>query len=92
MKHCEQCGRQTDYLFRGTLTTKATSYGIDPNSKARKPRVIALGLVDVHRPAEVCQRCRPPSNLEKKEILEEGKYKGQSLELRRPRRERTTNQ
>ena len=30
----------------------------------------------------VCMRCRPPSNLEIQEMLEEGKYKGQVIEAR----------
>jgi hypothetical protein len=70
---CESCGRKTEYLFDGFVVQKATRY----NPKTKKP----IGLVDVHRDAKVCQRCRPPSNLEIQEILEEGKYKGHTLEL-----------
>ncbi len=67
MPFCEQCGRQTDYLFRGVVITQATRYGCAPGSRELKP----IGLVDVHRDGMVCLPCRPPSNLEIKEILGE---------------------
>src|SRR4051812_15889089 len=72
---CEQCGRQTDYLFAGYVVAKATRY------KRHAGTILDARLVDVRRDAMVCQRCRPPSNLEKKEILA-GDYKGKTLELR----------
>ena len=59
--HCENCGRETEYLFDGIVISKATRF--DLNTK--KP----IGVVDVHREGQVCQRCRPPSNLEIEEIL-----------------------
>jgi hypothetical protein len=71
---CEQCGRETEYLFDGFVVNKATRY--DPRTKK------AIGTVDVHRDAKVCQRCRPPSNLEIVEILEEGRYKDTTIETR----------
>lgn len=72
---CEQCYRKTDYLFQGTVVSKATRY-------SRGPKPKPLGIVDVMRDGQVCQRCRPPSNLEIQELLEEGTYKGQTLEVR----------
>jgi hypothetical protein len=73
--HCEQCGRETEYLFPGQVVNKATRY-------SRGPRPKPIGLVDVYRDAMVCQRCRPPSNLEILEMLAEGTYKGQTIETR----------
>lgn len=72
---CEQCERKTDYVFKGTIVSKATRY-------SRGPKPKPLGLIDVHREAMVCQRCRPPSNLEIQELLEGGTYKGRTLEVR----------
>lgn len=60
---CEQCGRKTDYLFKGEVVTKATRYSHGPRPKP-------IGVVDVHRDAMVCLPCRPLSNLEIAELLE----------------------
>lgn len=67
---CEACGRKTEYLFDGMIYTKATRY--HPITKKR------IGLIDVERSAKVCQRCRPPSNLEIAEMLKEGKRNARS--------------
>lgn len=83
LKHPEAAKTASAIEVRA-LIDQATRY-------SRGPRPKPIGLVDVYRDAMVCQRCRPPSNLEKKEILEEGKYKGQSLELRSAHHERTTD-
>ena len=76
---CYECDRETEYLFPATrMVTLLT--GWRRGAYPYKPRIpvyhqfMKIGLV--------CQRCRPPSNLEIQEILEEGKYKGQNLELR----------
>jgi ribosomal protein L33 len=76
---CHQCNRHTEYLFAATrLITLLT--GWRKGGYPYTPRIpIYHQFLKI---VLVCQRCRPPSNLEKKEILEEGKYKGQSLELR----------
>lgn len=66
--HCEQCGRQTEYLFPGIVTGKATRY-----VKTRTGRVMKRGTVDVERDGMVCLVCRPPSNLEILEMMENGK-------------------
>lgn len=68
MAHCEQCGRETDYLFKGTVTTQATQYGF-PQGQRGRPKVKPVGLIDVQREGDVCAPCRPPSNLEIEEIL-----------------------
>lgn len=78
--HCEQCGRETEFLFDGVLTEKRTRYEFPNGDRSKKPK--AVGFIDVHRDAKVCQRCRPPSNLEIQELLDEGRYKGHTLELR----------
>lgn len=67
MSQCEQCHRLTDYLFAGIVVTQATRY-VKANGK--RPKVKAIGLVDVHREGLVCFRCRPPSNVEIEEMLE----------------------
>lgn len=66
--HCEQCGWETEYLFAGVVTAKATRYsrGVGGRSRSR-----AIGVVDVQRDGMVCMRCRPPSDLEIKEMLSE---------------------
>jgi hypothetical protein len=63
--HCENCGRQTEYLFPGVVTGKATRY-----VKTRTGRVKAKGTVDVERDGMVCLPCRPLSNLEIQELVE----------------------
>jgi hypothetical protein len=63
--HCEQCGRETEYLFPAPVTKPCHAH---PGGHTRD------GLV--------CHACRPPSNLEIQEMLEQGKYKGQVIETR----------
>jgi hypothetical protein len=70
--HCEQCARETEFLFDGFVTSKATQYGF--KGKSKRPQTI--GMVDVERPGKVCQRCRPLSNLE---IIEEAATLRQQL-------------
>lgn len=69
---CDQCGLETDYLFAGPVIREIEFYRAGRSNGIR--RVTRQGLV--------CQRCRPPSNLEKIEVLEAGYYKGHHLELR----------
>lgn len=66
---CENpdCNRETDYLFKGAVTSKATRY------EKRGAHIKRLGVVKQTREAMVCFRCRPASNLEKREILDAAK-------------------
>lgn len=65
---CETCGRQTDWLFDGPMVP---ARALNPNHHdscmcSGCMKALRAGL----RPSHVCQRCRPPSNLD---ILESPK-------------------
>ena len=76
---CAECERLTEFLFPATRMVTIIC-GYRKGAYPYKPRIpvyrqfIKLVLV--------CQRCRPPSNLEILEMIEEGKYKGRMIETK----------
>lgn len=75
MPWCENCDRETEFLFDGevevTRNVLCRDYGNDARRKVPKPFQVKVS-------GKVCQRCRPPSNLEIQEILSDAKRKGRS--------------
>lgn len=72
LPHCENCGRETEYLFAGV---KAPPPPPDPSTlrrfKGDMRLALALSAPFMAEAAEVCFQCRPPSNLEIKELVHE---------------------
>jgi hypothetical protein len=70
---CGNCGRETEVLFDGFLApVQMEAAGMiefrGQTATAEQLRVMCLAF-NSSEPARVCQRCRPPSNLEVEEIL-----------------------
>lgn len=72
---CANCGRETDYLFDGFIYPDVAEAQAKQRVKKHKGTVLdnrlaqALSTPFQTEPADVCQRCRPPSNLEIEEML-----------------------
>jgi hypothetical protein len=76
---CENCGRETEYLFPGFIypevaEARATTRVTKHRGTVLDDRLVrALSSPFQTEAAEVCMRCRPPSNLEIQEMLDERK-------------------
>lgn len=64
--YCENCGLETEFLFHGWVLP----LGSDGEPQKWKGTVFEVSVFEVEPfEGKVCQRCRPPSNLEIQEIL-----------------------
>jgi hypothetical protein len=68
--HCENCGHDTEYLFEG-FVYPVNDKG-EPLSAEQTAAMMTLSGPFQTTPSQVCMRCRPPSNLEIEEILNNG--------------------
>lgn len=80
--HCQNCGRDTEYLFAGFVYPDVAEAQAKKRVKKHKGTVLDNRLVQAlstpfqAEPAEVCWACRPPSNLEIEEMLRNPKRNG----------------
>jgi hypothetical protein len=66
---CENCGRATEYLFRGVIEPKSIPSAKRRNTVFDERLMKALSMPFQTQEGLVCQQCRPPSNWEIEEIL-----------------------
>lgn len=67
---CENCGRVTEVLFDGFKLPLAFETVRFTLGEAAARRQLAVSVPFLTETARVCMRCRPPSSLEVREILE----------------------